>query len=153
VYTTDSQASRAVYRGRDVPWILILKTFDSVPRIGQRCDASGLRRFERTVRHHATPARDARSNFLANSDGLRRDPELEREAVAVSVDLRALVLAMLRASVGSTEASNGRLARFGVVGPKRARPLQGQGRVPVAKAFVPIEGLRSPSDYSNCAKP
>jgi hypothetical protein len=26
----------------------------------------------------------------------------------------------LRASVGSTEVSNGRLARFGVVGPKRA---------------------------------
>jgi hypothetical protein len=29
----------------------------------------------------------------------------------------------LRASVGSTEASNGRLARFGVVGPKRATRL------------------------------
>jgi hypothetical protein len=27
----------------------------------------------------------------------------------------------LRASVGSTEASNGRLARVGVVGPKRAK--------------------------------
>jgi hypothetical protein len=32
----------------------------------------------------------------------------------------------LRASVGSTEASNGRLARVGVVGPKRAKPLPGQ---------------------------
>ena len=31
-----------------------------------------------------------------------------------------------RASVGSTEARNGRLARVGVVGPTRARPLQGQ---------------------------
>jgi hypothetical protein len=30
-------------------------------------------------------------------------------------------LIMLRASVGSTEASNGRLARVGVVGPTRAR--------------------------------
>jgi hypothetical protein len=28
--------------------------------------------------------------------------------------------------VGSTEASNGRLARVGVVGPKRATPLQEQ---------------------------
>jgi hypothetical protein len=30
----------------------------------------------------------------------------------------------LRASVGSTEASNGRLARVGVVGPKRATTRQ-----------------------------
>jgi hypothetical protein len=38
----------------------------------------------------------------------------------------ATLIMMLRASVGSTEASASILARVGVVGPKHARPLQEQ---------------------------
>jgi len=92
---------------------------------------------------------DSLLDHLGGSAPLEVKRPMPQEVVLPLVSPESSSSLALRASVGSTEASNGRLARVGVVGPKRATllslPIIRNGRRPTRR-----EGVCAHPDASRC---